>query len=791
MIPVSRKITFLNFRNNFDVAYCSHNSKSKYLLYNNKIYTIQECKELKSSYSEKEYIIHGSCKKSYNNYSHEEVYEFDSLPTLSKITVFDITNLSNYYTKDEAINLIDKSKLINLAVCDGSAITMNDISLSIKINDALEFPFSGIIDRNTEIVIDLENTNSNKIVKEILEIDEFNIIEFSISFLLEENKHKSSTSITKYKLVHNGENFSYEPFLDEFEKMTCHRLLKTELFDLILSYLENKRFGTADIFTIENKNIKYKITIDYIESYDQNVAFTFLNKSIIKSNQLRITSNEINLQLFDQYVNLTCEDTIVFNISYSDSSTLLYDELKEEILSKLEEISFVKHNIFNLYVYNENDIPIKVTVVLSDIVTKILYARKCIYYLKENTNVCLKFNDNHNMHYYVLKKSEVSKVKNVSLKLSKNSLDQITVNITDLTLKIKSLMPTCLFINRTIIIDEFNVKITIETLNYDDNSDPFSHILGIFSEAEITINKASLDSSLHIIDDSYGASRSINIDVIKNLAKNMEEEGIGGMTNHVNKIIRDVLITRTNMLDNNIISYVKPSKGIMLYGPPGVGKTTFAKNIASLLGCSGSRLKLVSSGSELFSKWFGQSEENIKNLFAPAMKSFESFGNHSPLHVVIIDEIDSILSKRKGDEANSLKDSIVNEFLGLMDGLYQSNNIIIIGITNRLELIDPAALRPGRFGCCVKVDYPDFEQRKNIFRIHHKKFNKSNIITNLDYNILAGMTENFSGADIEDIFSKCLGKYIDYAMNNNNEKKLMTQDDVIGIINEDNKKLDF
>jgi ATP-dependent 26S proteasome regulatory subunit len=153
---------------------------------------------------------------------------------------------------------------------------------------------------------------------------------------------------------------------------------------------------------------------------------------------------------------------------------------------------------------------------------------------------------------------------------------------------------------------------------------------------------------------------------------------------------------------------IKPHKGILLYGSPGTGKTLIAKAIANEIKAHFISVK----GPELLSKWYGQSEENIREVFVQASKLQPS--------IIYFDEIDSIAQNRSGDESLRLDARLVNQLLTLMDGIEDYGNIRVIASTNRVELIDNALLRPGRFDYSIEIKKPTPEGCYQIFSIHTK-----------------------------------------------------------------------
>ncbi|MEM0354169.1 MAG: AAA family ATPase [Thermoplasmata archaeon] len=229
------------------------------------------------------------------------------------------------------------------------------------------------------------------------------------------------------------------------------------------------------------------------------------------------------------------------------------------------------------------------------------------------------------------------------------------------------------------------------------------------------------------------------------------EKYVGGLSNKVKKLVRSLCLSRGKLRNEFNVRGLKPIKGIIFYGPPGNGKTSLARNLGKIFGCEGERFRLM-TGPEVFNKWLGQSEENVRNIFKPAKEAWRRYGDQSPLYMVVIDEIDAILGKRFGSDHSQARDSVVNQFLGELDGLEEFNNIICIGLTNRLELLDEAALRPGRFTVHIKISFPDREGRIEIFNIHTQKLKESKYMEdNIDVGKLADLMEGFSGADVESV----------------------------------------
>ena len=155
---------------------------------------------------------------------------------------------------------------------------------------------------------------------------------------------------------------------------------------------------------------------------------------------------------------------------------------------------------------------------------------------------------------------------------------------------------------------------------------------------------------------------------------------------------------------------------------------------------------------EVISKYLGESERNLRSHFKPAQDHWAEYGPDSDLFVVIIDEIDAICKPRgKSDQSSAsvAYDALVNQLLTLMDGLNEMHNILVLGLTNRKELLDTALLRPGRFEIQIEVNLPDEDGRQEIFEIHTRDM-RSNGLLGADVNVreLAANTTRFSGAEI-------------------------------------------
>jgi transitional endoplasmic reticulum ATPase len=182
---------------------------------------------------------------------------------------------------------------------------------------------------------------------------------------------------------------------------------------------------------------------------------------------------------------------------------------------------------------------------------------------------------------------------------------------------------------------------------------------------------------------------------------------------------------------------IRPAKGFLLYGPPGTGKTLLAKAVAREAEAN----FIATKSSDLLSKWYGESEQQIARLFSRARQV-------APC-VIFIDELDSLVPARGGGLGEpAVTERVVNTILAEMDGLEELQSVVVIGATNRPNLIDPALLRPGRFDELVYVSVPDEGGRRRILSIHTGKMPLG---PDVDLDDLARRTDRFTGADLEDL----------------------------------------
>ncbi len=218
-------------------------------------------------------------------------------------------------------------------------------------------------------------------------------------------------------------------------------------------------------------------------------------------------------------------------------------------------------------------------------------------------------------------------------------------------------------------------------------------------------------------------------------------EFLGGMKTKIDEI-RNSLILPLKYSELFKKYNVKPPKGILLYGPTGTGKTSIAKNLAKE-----SKFNFFSfSPSDIHTMWHGEDERKLKEQFKKAKENQPA--------ILFIDEFESIASKRNDGPNSKLYNGLVDEFLYQMDGIEELKGVAVIAATNRIDLLDPAIIRPGRFDKKINIPLPNLEGRKEILDIYMDKF-RLNEQLEMNKNIfieeIAEKTSGFSGADIENL----------------------------------------
>ncbi len=232
--------------------------------------------------------------------------------------------------------------------------------------------------------------------------------------------------------------------------------------------------------------------------------------------------------------------------------------------------------------------------------------------------------------------------------------------------------------------------------------------------------------------------------------KFLSMQRIGGLSEQTQKIYNEIILPRQQYSAWGQANGQKANKGFLLAGPPGTGKTRLIEALGTLLGCTGDRLKFV-VGASIWNKYIGESEKRVRALFESARIAQRDLGLKSPLFLIAIDECENVFSKRQDSDAN-WKSGVTTTFLSEIDGIDSLNNVIVIGITNKPDMIDEAVIRPGRLSPTITMGNPNKEGIKEIFNIHMREMKDNGIIDeSIDIDQLAEMALGHSGAFIEGI----------------------------------------
>lgn len=246
---------------------------------------------------------------------------------------------------------------------------------------------------------------------------------------------------------------------------------------------------------------------------------------------------------------------------------------------------------------------------------------------------------------------------------------------------------------------------------------------------KLTVTQDDFTSALKRIQPS--ALREIMIQ-----APNVRWDDVGGLDDAQMKLREGVELPLRSPQSFKRMG-IRPAKGFLLFGPPGTGKTLLAKAVAREAEAN----FVATKSSDLLSKWYGESEQQVSRLFERARQVAPT--------VIFIDEIDSLAPARGGGLGEpAVTERVVNTLLAEMDGLEDMQGVVVMAATNRPNLLDPALLRPGRFDELVYVPVPDVKARRKILGIHTKKMP---LAADVDLDELAEKTERFTGADLEDL----------------------------------------
>ncbi|UCE13725.1 MAG: AAA family ATPase, partial [Candidatus Heimdallarchaeota archaeon] len=244
--------------------------------------------------------------------------------------------------------------------------------------------------------------------------------------------------------------------------------------------------------------------------------------------------------------------------------------------------------------------------------------------------------------------------------------------------------------------------------------------------AKLVVSKDNFDEALKVTEPS--AMREVLLEI-----PNIHWEDIGGLESVKQSLIEAVEwpIVHPEIFRRHGIT---PPHGILLYGPPGTGKTLLAKAVATE-----SQANFIAiRGPELLSKWVGESEKAVREVFRKAKQASPS--------IIFLDELDAIAPRRGAFTGGShVMEGVVNQILTLLDGLESLRDVVVLGASNRPDMIDPALLRPGRFDRLLLVKPPDVDSREKILKIHTTGMK---VGPKVNLSQLASDLEGYVGADI-------------------------------------------
>jgi transitional endoplasmic reticulum ATPase len=272
----------------------------------------------------------------------------------------------------------------------------------------------------------------------------------------------------------------------------------------------------------------------------------------------------------------------------------------------------------------------------------------------------------------------------------------------------------------------------------------------IFPRIDFELEEIPYDTLMQLqvcMDDFREALKDVEPSAIREVFTEVPDvkwTDVGGL-HDVKRVLKETIEWPLKYNDLFKQAGTSPSKGILLYGPPGSGKTLLAKAVASE-----SEVNFISvKGPELMSKWVGESEKGVREIFKKAKQA-------SPC-IIFFDEIDSVVPKRGSDASSHVADRVISQFLTELDGIEELKGIVVLAATNRVDIIDQALLRAGRFDFHLKIPAPDRDARLEILKVHTRG---KPLAGDVDLKRLAASSEGLVGADLEAICRKAAMKAI-------------------------------
>ena len=260
----------------------------------------------------------------------------------------------------------------------------------------------------------------------------------------------------------------------------------------------------------------------------------------------------------------------------------------------------------------------------------------------------------------------------------------------------------------------------------------FGNLGGGMAQIKFLVVSTNPNQPVIITENTEVSLNPKAVDLSEERIPEITYEDIGGLSEEIKKIREMVEIPMKHPEIFQKLG-IEPSKGVLLHGPPGTGKTLLAKAVAT----ESDAHFILLNGPEIMSKFYGESEKKIRDIFEEAEKTAPT--------IIFIDEIDAIAPKRE-DVMGEVERRVVSQILTVMDGLKSRGNVIVIGATNRVNSLDPALRRPGRFDREIEINVPGKKGRLSILKIHTRGMP---LAKNVNLNEIASVTHGFVGADLE------------------------------------------
>lgn len=255
---------------------------------------------------------------------------------------------------------------------------------------------------------------------------------------------------------------------------------------------------------------------------------------------------------------------------------------------------------------------------------------------------------------------------------------------------------------------------------------------GGFTQIRFLVVNTSPNQPIIITENTEVSLNPKAVEISEESIPEIAYEDIGGLSEEIKKIREMVEIPLKHPEIFQRLG-IEPPKGVLLHGPPGTGKTLLARAVAN----ESEANFILLNGPEVMSKFYGESEKKIRDIFEEAEKTAPS--------IIFIDELDAIAPKRE-DVTGEVERRVVSQILTLMDGLKSRGNVVVIGATNRVNAIDPALRRPGRFDREIEINVPSKSGRLSVLKIHTRGMP---LTKNVNLDEIASVTHGFVGADLE------------------------------------------